>query len=88
MYILYCCFFLRAVKHKRQIYREQVLPALGGKIPEEAFRTDRLALNRLNKDGITVIDGVLLEAREHDKNPDRFRSKPEVVKVRARKSEF
>ncbi|XP_043279257.1 uncharacterized protein [Venturia canescens] len=68
-------------QHKRQIYREQVLPALGGKIPEEAFRTDRLALNRLNKQGITVIDGVLLEAREDGKHPDNVRSKPEIIQV-------
>ncbi|KAL6261406.1 hypothetical protein P5V15_006500 [Pogonomyrmex californicus] len=51
------------LQKKRQIFREQVLPALGGKIPEEAFRTDRLALNRLNKEGITVPDGIVLDAR-------------------------
>jgi hypothetical protein len=54
---------------KRQIFREQVLPHRGGKIPEDAFRADRLALNRLNKDGISVPDGVLLDARRHDKHP-------------------
>lgn len=53
---------------KRQIYREQVLPHAGGKIPDSAFDTDRLALNRLQKDGIAVPDGVLLEQR----NPHVF----------------
>ncbi|XP_015122596.1 uncharacterized protein LOC107045019 [Diachasma alloeum] len=70
-------------KQKRQIFREQVLPALGGKIPEEAFRTDRLALNRLNKEGITVVDGVILEARHADKHPTHDRIQPEVIKVYA-----
>uniref|UniRef100_A0A0C9QML5 AbcG8 protein n=1 Tax=Fopius arisanus TaxID=64838 RepID=A0A0C9QML5_9HYME len=70
-------------KQKRQIFREQVLPALGGKIPEEAFRTDRLALNRLNKEGITVVDGVILEARHGDKHPTHERIQPEVIKVYA-----
>ncbi|XP_063995672.1 uncharacterized protein LOC135173027 [Diachasmimorpha longicaudata] len=70
-------------KQKRQIFREQVLPALGGKIPEEAFRTDRLALNRLNKEGITVVDGVILEARHADKHPTHDRVQAEVIKVYA-----
>ncbi|XP_011639489.1 uncharacterized protein LOC105428734 [Pogonomyrmex barbatus] len=56
------------IKKKRQIFREQVLPALGGKIPEEAFRTDRLALNRLNKEGITIPDGIVLDARHVSKH--------------------
>jgi hypothetical protein len=46
-----------------------VLPHSGGKIPEDAFRADRLALNRLNKDGISVPDGILLDARRHEKHP-------------------
>lgn len=58
-----------------------MLPALGGKIPEEAFQTDRLALNRLNKEGITVVDGVLLEARNVDKHPTHVRSMPELIQV-------
>lgn len=68
-------------KQKRQIFREQVLPALGGKIPEDAFRRDRLALNRLNKEGITIVDGVTLEARHADKHPTHERVQPEVIKV-------
>ncbi|XP_032680186.1 uncharacterized protein LOC116848339 [Odontomachus brunneus] len=70
-----------AEKHKRQIFREQVLPALGGKIPEEAFRTDRLALNRLNKEGITVPDGVVLDARHVQKHPHSDQRMPEIIKV-------
>ncbi|XP_069687308.1 uncharacterized protein [Periplaneta americana] len=56
-------------KCKRQIFREQVLPHSGGKIPDDAFRADRLALNRLNKDGISVPDGIVLDARRRDKHP-------------------
>lgn len=48
---------------KRQIYREQVVPHAGGKIPDSAFDTDRLLLNRLQKDGFAVPDGVILEQR-------------------------
>ncbi|KAF4522423.1 hypothetical protein B566_EDAN012323 [Ephemera danica] len=48
---------------KRQIFREQVLPHSGGKIPESAFRTDRLALNKLQKLGVAVPDGVSLDTR-------------------------
>ncbi|GLH05438.1 Putative chitin binding peritrophin-a domain protein, partial [Gryllus bimaculatus] len=59
---------------KRQIFREQVLPQRGGKIPEEAFRVDRLALNRLNKDGIAVPDGVLLDARRRAQHHPRHNS--------------
>ncbi|XP_014481873.1 PREDICTED: uncharacterized protein LOC106748142 [Dinoponera quadriceps] len=70
-----------AEKHKRQIFREQVLPALGGKIPEEAFRTDRLALNRLNKEGISVPDGVVFDARRVQKHPHPDQRMPEVIKV-------
>lgn len=51
------------ILQKRQLYREQVLPHAGGKIPETAFQTDRLALNRLQKEGIAIPDGVILEQR-------------------------
>ncbi|XP_076640702.1 uncharacterized protein LOC143352261 [Halictus rubicundus] len=73
--------YVDAEKQKRQIFREQVLPALGGKIPEEAFRTDRLALNRLNKEGITVPDGVLLDARHVQKHAQHVQTMPESIKV-------
>lgn len=53
---------------KRQIYREQVQPHSGGKIPDSAFETDRLILNRLQKEGIAVPDGITLEQR----NPKVF----------------
>ncbi|CAK9797789.1 hypothetical protein ANTPLA_LOCUS1341 [Anthophora plagiata] len=82
--ILIAVFFVAHVlakKQKRQIFREQVLPALGGKIPEEAFRTDRLALNRLNKEGITAPDGVVLDARTVHKHAQHVQSMPEVIKV-------
>ncbi|XP_017796858.1 PREDICTED: uncharacterized protein LOC108578109 [Habropoda laboriosa] len=82
--ILITTFFIAHVvaeKQKRQIFREQVLPALGGKIPEEAFRTDRLALNRLNKEGITVPDGVVLDGRSVHKHTQHVQTMPEVIKV-------
>ncbi|XP_049955370.1 uncharacterized protein LOC126471294 [Schistocerca serialis cubense] len=58
-------------KTKRQIFREQVLPHTGGKIPSGAFRADRLVLNRLNKEGIAVPDGILLDARKRHKDPSQ-----------------
>ncbi|XP_012280735.1 uncharacterized protein LOC105699898 isoform X2 [Orussus abietinus] len=70
-----------AEKQKRQIFREQVLPSLGGKIPEEAFRTDRLALNRLNKDGIAIPDGVVLDARSVHKHHAVTSMPDQVIKV-------
>uniref|UniRef100_A0A182IMT6 Uncharacterized protein n=1 Tax=Anopheles atroparvus TaxID=41427 RepID=A0A182IMT6_ANOAO len=59
---------------KRQLFREQVLPHAGGKIPDSAFLTDRLALNRLQKDGIAVPDGVLLEQRQYQVFPHQQRT--------------
>ncbi|XP_076757232.1 uncharacterized protein LOC143427189 [Xylocopa sonorina] len=73
-----CC---KKGKQKRQIFREQVLPALGGKIPEEAFRSDRLALNRLNKEGISIPDGVVLHARNVHKHAQPVQTVPEILKV-------
>ncbi|XP_058817773.1 uncharacterized protein LOC131681083 [Topomyia yanbarensis] len=56
---------LTHVIRKRQLFREQVLPHAGGKIPDSAFHTDRLALNQLQKEGFAVPDGVLLEQRRY-----------------------
>nr|AWK28265.1 cuticular protein [Nilaparvata lugens] len=66
-------------RQKRQLFREQVLPHTGGKIPEDAFRSDRLALNRLNKEGIAVPDGVLLEARHHEAHHSSHRNDPDIT---------
>lgn len=49
-----------------------MLPHKGGKIPETAFHTDRLALNRLQKEGIAIPDGVALEQRNPKVNSDQF----------------
>ncbi|CAA9994147.1 unnamed protein product, partial [Nesidiocoris tenuis] len=65
---------------KRQIYREQVVPHAGGKIPEDAFRSDRLALNRLNALGISIPDGILLQARYPDSHYKSHRSDPDIRK--------
>lgn len=62
-----------------------MLPALGGKIPEEAFRTDRLALNRLNKESITVPDAVILDARNIHKHTQHIQTMPEIIKVCTKK---
>ncbi|XP_076684382.1 uncharacterized protein LOC143377213 [Andrena cerasifolii] len=78
---IFLAVYVDGRKQKRQIFREQVLPALGGKIPEEAFKTDRLALNRLNKEGITVPDGVVLDARHMHKHSQHVQTIPEVLKV-------
>lgn len=81
-YSLYFTFMYLLVqtladKEKRQIFREQVLPALGGKIPEEAFKTDRLALNRLNKEGITIEDRHPRVKNHHQKHS----SSRDILKV-------
>lgn len=66
--------FSQPSRQKRQLFREQVLPHAGGKIPDSAFLTDRLALNRLQKDGIAVPDGVLLEQRQYQVYPHQHRT--------------
>ncbi|XP_050082427.1 uncharacterized protein LOC126569407 [Anopheles aquasalis] len=66
---------------KRQLFREQVLPHAGGKIPDSAFLTDRLALNRLQKDGIAVPDGVLLEQRQYQVHPHPQRTARPTYRV-------
>ncbi|XP_050070656.1 uncharacterized protein LOC126558647 [Anopheles maculipalpis] len=67
-------YALSHIIRKRQLFREQVLPHAGGKIPDSAFLTDRLALNRLQKDGIAVPDGVLLEQRQYQVYPHTHRT--------------
>lgn len=52
-----CEFF----QHKRQLFREHLLPARGGKIPQDAFLLDRISLNRLNQIGAFNSEGNLLE---------------------------
>lgn len=69
------------VLKKRQLYREQVLPHAGGKIPDSAFQVDRLALNRLQAEGIAVPDGVLLEQRKHPVFPYAQKTKRPTFKV-------
>lgn len=66
---------------KRQIYREQVLPHAGGKIPDSAFESDRLFLNRLQKEGIAIPDGVILESRNPQVFPYHQKSSRAVFKV-------
>lgn len=63
---------------KRQLYREHLLPQKGGKIPDSAFHVDRLAANRLNKEGISIPDGVLLEQRHHESHFGAYRLDPDI----------
>ncbi|XP_035892384.1 uncharacterized protein LOC118503332 isoform X1 [Anopheles stephensi] len=74
-------YALSHIIRKRQLFREQVLPHAGGKIPDSAFLTDRLALNRLQKDGIAVPDGVLLEQRQYQVYPHAHRSTRPTFRV-------
>lgn len=70
----------RIVK-KRQIYREQVLPHAGGKIPDTAFQTDRLFLNHLQKEGIAIPDGIVLQQRNPQVYPFLNKQSRAVYKV-------
>ncbi|XP_066958367.1 uncharacterized protein [Macrobrachium rosenbergii] len=54
---------------KRQIYREGVLPAQGGVIPEWAFANQRLKHNIHDTLGIEAPDGYLFVVRETDTRP-------------------
>jgi hypothetical protein len=73
-------FFVLLFQQKRQLFRENVLPFFGGKIPDSAFEADRLALNMLNKEGISVPDGVLFEARPKESFYQSQRDDPELFK--------
>lgn len=66
------------LQQKRQLFRENVLPYFGGKIPDSAFQADRLALNVLNKEGISVPDGILFEARPKESFHQSQRNDPEL----------
>ncbi|KAI4454667.1 adhesion g-protein coupled receptor [Holotrichia oblita] len=46
-----------------QLFRENLMPQFGGKIPETAFNRDRLALNRFNQNGLYSSDGEYIEQR-------------------------
>ncbi|XP_058061072.1 uncharacterized protein LOC131211572 [Anopheles bellator] len=74
-------YALSHIIRKRQLFREQVLPHAGGKIPDSAFLTDRLALNRLQTDGIAVPDGVLLEQRQYQVYPHQQRTARPTFRV-------
>ncbi|XP_050544164.1 uncharacterized protein LOC126907117 isoform X2 [Daktulosphaira vitifoliae] len=69
---------LKNEKQKRQLFRENVLPYLGGKIPDSAFLSDRLALNMLNKEGISIPDGVLFDIRPRESHYQTPRDDPEL----------
>lgn len=67
---------------KRALFREQLTPELGGKIPHSAFRSDRLLLNRLQKEGIAVPDGIVLEQRPNQVFPYTFRQMRPTYQVK------
>lgn len=56
------------------------MPSQGGKIPDSAFQADRLALNRLNKEGISIPDGILLEQRHRESHYQEQRHDPDISK--------
>jgi len=62
------------------LYREQLLPQKGGKIPDSAFQVDRLAANRLSKVGISVPDGVLLEQRYQESHYNEHRTDLDILR--------
>lgn len=49
-----------------------MLPHAGGKIPDTAFETDRLFLNRLQKEGISLPDGIVPEQRNPQASSDNW----------------
>lgn len=60
------------LKEIRELFRENLLPNLGGKIPDTAFLPDRVALNRLNQNGLFTPDGIYLQQREANHIRQRF----------------
>ncbi|XP_063595334.1 uncharacterized protein LOC134772298 [Penaeus indicus] len=56
---------------KRQIYRESVLPAKGGVIPQGALSLQRLQHNAHDSVGIEAPDGVIYVPRSTDIRPGR-----------------
>uniref|UniRef100_A0A1A9UG19 Zasp-like motif domain-containing protein n=1 Tax=Glossina austeni TaxID=7395 RepID=A0A1A9UG19_GLOAU len=75
------CANMDRIPKKRQIYREQVLPHAGGRVPDTAFETERLFLNQLQKDGISVPDGVVPEQRNPQVYPFLSRPSRKVFRV-------
>ncbi|GJQ81960.1 hypothetical protein Trydic_g20424 [Trypoxylus dichotomus] len=51
------------IKYNRQLFRENLIPEFGGKVPEGAFNRDRLTLNRFNQNGIYSLDGGYVQQR-------------------------
>ncbi|KAK9753961.1 hypothetical protein QE152_g1479 [Popillia japonica] len=48
-------------QYKMQLFRENLMPQFGGKIPETAFNRDRLTLNRFNQNGLYSFGGKIPE---------------------------
>ncbi|XP_068245107.1 uncharacterized protein [Palaemon carinicauda] len=75
IFLLFICDAHAVVKEtkpeirKRQIYREGVLPAQGGVLPEGAFTKQRLKQNIHDTLGVEAPDGFLFLVRESDVRP-------------------
>ncbi|XP_018322622.1 uncharacterized protein LOC108735249 [Agrilus planipennis] len=67
-------------KQKRQLFRENVLPDLGGKIPEFAYRPDRISLNVLNQNGV-IFNGFVLEPSRNVFKYDTKVKNPDVLRL-------
>ncbi|XP_060516219.1 uncharacterized protein LOC132695779 [Cylas formicarius] len=68
-------------RNKRAVFREQVTPELGGKIPDSAFLPERLYTNRLNKNGIYTNDGVYFQERYPDRDHSYKLYPPSTLKL-------
>lgn len=75
-------FEIKRKQRKRAIFREQLNPEHGGKIPETAFNSDRLLLNRLQAEGIAIPDGIVLEQRHNKVYPYDHRATRPTYKVK------
>lgn len=69
------------LQQKRQLFREHLLPARGGKIPQDAFLLERVSLNRLNQLGVYNAEGNLAEKRHHDHPHHGNHVLPKTIKV-------
>jgi len=59
--------------HLEEIFREHLIPDLGGKIPSAAFDWTRLVFNNLDSRGISIPEGIPSSDRLSDGRSDEMR---------------